>query len=267
MPRKTFLQILQRGGNMLLRPLGLAIGGRNPAPGEIVPRAALTQDEAVDHLRWLRDKLGFAPSCMVDLGASDGRWARPAKRVFPECKMLLVEPQQCHNAALMDLERCWAGIHVEICAVGEYEGVVELFTHGHQTSMLGDSEGRPFGETTLVPIRTLDSLVQAHGLPWPDLIKMDIQGAELTALKGATECLKHAEFVQSEFTLLPVQKDIPLLDELVVYLADQGFRIFNVYGVCGRPLDGAPAQGEVLFIKKQSRLITDMRWSQTSNWS
>ncbi len=267
MLRKFLASLACKCGNALLRPLGLGVGGRNPIPGEIVPRAALTQNEAAGHLRWLRDKLHFSPQCIVDLGASDGRWARPVRSVFPDARILLVEPQLAYRETLQTLVEGDAKCYYAACAVGEKDGSVELHCHGHQTSIYGDSTGRPFGTTSMVSMKTLDSLIRERGLPWPSLIKMDIQGAELRALQGAPECLKHAEFVQTEFSLLPVQKDIPLLDDLVVCLSQQGFRIFNVYGVCGRPLDGMPVQGEILFVKRQSPLITDMRWSETSSWS
>lgn len=267
MIRTKIVRLLETAGNVILRPAGLVIGGRNPGPGEIVPRAALTQNEAVGHLRWLRDNLGFSPRCIADLGASDGRWARPVKKIFPHAKLLLVEPQTAYGETLQALADREPDFVYDACAVGDTQGVVELHCHGHQTSLYGDSRGRPFGTVTNVPMKTLDSLVREHDLPWPELIKMDIQGAELRALRGALQCLEHAEFVQTEFSLLPVQKDIPLLGELVVCLSQHGFRIFNVYGVCGRPLDGMPVQGEILFVRKQSPLITDMRWSETSNWS
>ncbi len=261
------VKFIRRAGNVLLRPAGLAVGGRNPGPGEIVPLAALTQSEAAGHLSWLRDKLGFSPQCIADLGASDGRWAEPAIRLFPKSRMLLVEPQPDYRASLQALELKYPGVCYEICAVGEQEGHSKLFCHGHQTSLYGDSCGRAFGSEVIVPVKTLDFLISQHELPWPDLIKMDIQGAEIQALRGAQKCLQHAEFVQTEFSLLPIQKGIPLLDDLVLYLSARGFRIFNIYGVCGRPLDGMPAQGEALFIKKDSHLVTDYRWSVTSAWS
>ncbi len=267
MIRALIVKFIRRVGNVLLRPIGLTIGGRNPRAGEIVPLAALSQEEAADHLRWLHDKLGFAPSCLVDLGASDGRWTTPVRKLFPRATILMVEPQETHHESLSRMAAQCARLHYEMCVVGETEREVELLCHGHQTSLYGDSEGRPFGSAVKVPMRTLDSLITRHELPWPDLLKMDIQGAELRALQGAEQCLKHAQFVQTEFSLLPVQKDIPILDDLVVYLSLQGFRLFNVYGVCGRPLDGMPAQGEALFIKKNSPLVTDYRWSSSSPWS
>ncbi len=267
MIRKKIVQCLEQAGNVALRPFGLAVGGRNPQLGEIVPLAALTQEEATGHLRWLRDKLGYRPSCIVDLGASDGRWARPVRKIFPDAQMLLVEPQPVYSETLQTLVEADAKCHYAACAVGDTDGSVELYCHGHQTSIYGDSTGRPFGATSTVSMKTLDALIWERNLPWPSLIKMDIQGAELRTLQGAQECLKHVEFVQSEFSLLPVQKDIPLLDDLVVYLSQHDFRIFNVYGVCGRPLDGMPAQGEILFVNKRNSLITDMRWSKNSSWS
>jgi hypothetical protein len=37
---------------------------------------------------------------------------------------------------------------------------------------------------------TLDSLLHEEEIPAPDYIKMDIEGAELMALRGASECIQ-----------------------------------------------------------------------------
>ena len=41
---------------------------------------------------------------------------------------------------------------------------------------------------------TLDTLVKQQNLPYPELLKADIQGAEYDLLRGATECLKHCKY-------------------------------------------------------------------------
>lgn len=46
-------------------------------------------------------------------------------------------------------------------------------------------------ERLVVPVRTADSLIQ-DGLPRPDVMKIDVEGAELLVLRGATETLKRA---------------------------------------------------------------------------
>ena len=87
------------------------------------------------------------------------------------------------------------------------------------------------------------------------------------ALKGAQDSLAHAKVVQMEVSFFPFQKDIPLLGDIAAFMNQQGFRIFNIFGVYGRPLDGMPVQGECLFIKNDSSLISDMRWAEGLEWS
>jgi len=58
-----------------------------------------------------------------------------------------------------------------------------------------------------VSVRTLDSLKAAEGLRAPDIIKMDIEGAEVEALEGAAETLKSSRpllVIELHDTNLPV---------------------------------------------------------------
>src|SRR5687768_1606899 len=42
-------------------------------------------------LRFLRQR-GIKPRCVLDVGANETRWARLAAQVFPESRMVLIEP-------------------------------------------------------------------------------------------------------------------------------------------------------------------------------
>ena len=42
---------------------------------------------------------------------------------------------------------------------------------------------------------TLDTLVKSKNYPYPDLIKIDVQGAELDIIKGASQCLENASYL------------------------------------------------------------------------
>lgn len=76
-------------------------------------------------------------------------------------------------------------------AVGESEGVARLTlpTAGnHGMFTLGNVEGTFSAD---VPVRTIDDIVKQTGVKSVDFIKMDIEGSEFSALKGAIETIKN----------------------------------------------------------------------------
>lgn len=88
-----------------------------------------------------------------------------------------------------ELNRC-DNVRIVEAAVGAQDGEVAFAAGAHSSTGRVHRDG-----TTTVALLSLDSAV-AEGLPAPDLVKIDIEGAEADALEGATNVLRaHAPIV------------------------------------------------------------------------
>jgi hypothetical protein len=89
---------------------------------------------------------------------------------------------------------------------------------------------------TLTPMRTLDSLLKDYrdqtGVDIrPTLLKLDVQGFELEAFKGAMETLSSVEVLVIETSLLQYNEGSPLLGEVLIALDCLGFQVLEVLGL------------------------------------
>lgn len=69
-----------------------------------------------------------------------------------------------------------------------------------------------------------------------DLLKLDIQGAELLAINGASELLAKTMVVHTEVEFIPMYKDQPLFGDIDVRLREMGFLLHKFEGVFGRQM-------------------------------
>lgn len=85
---------------------------------------------------------------------------------------------------------------------------------------------RETGEVHRIASRTLDTLLAEAGIAAEevDILVVDVQGAELLCLKGATKVLHHVTWIESEVSQRPVYAGGVLLHELEAWLAPKGFR-------------------------------------------
>jgi len=72
----------------------------------------------------------------------------------------------------------------------------------------------------------LDDVTETAGV---DLIKLDIQGAELMALSHAQDRLRSALVIQSEVEFLPMYVDQPLFSDIETFLRQRGFMFHRFY--------------------------------------
>jgi FkbM family methyltransferase len=92
---------------------------------------------------------------------------------------------------------------------------------------------------------SLDTVILTHQFPWPDLIKMDIQGAELDVLKGATKALSHAKALILELQHEDYNLGAPKKDEVIRWLNEAGWKCEGMF--CGSELG---VDGDYLFVRK-----------------
>ena len=179
-----------------------------PAPAVAKLRSgSLAEITENDHLQLLLYYCGeFEPQCVelmkkhigadsivLDVGANIGVYTiEAAKAVGAKGRVVAIEASPGHiktlkkNVALNGFQN----VNIVSSAVGEAEGVATLtLPDGANRGMftLGTVAG---SISTTVNIRRIDDILKEHGIETVNFIKMDIEGSELGALKGAIETLK-----------------------------------------------------------------------------
>lgn len=150
--------------------------------------------------RWLKDRAEIAAvlahvrpgSLAIDIGAHKGGYTYwLARGVGRSGKVIAFEPQPL---LARKLARCAAADRVTVvnAAVSDRDGTLPLNVPGDGASSPGASLESPAaagGRTIHVPVVPLDRFLGARALP-VSFIKIDVEGHELTVLRGAEALLR-----------------------------------------------------------------------------
>jgi FkbM family methyltransferase len=167
----------------------------------------LIQTTHTDHLQLLIYYLGtFEPYCLpylrnciseggtvVDVGANIGVYTlESAVSVGRSGRVIAIEAAPSHAKSLRENIQLNAlqNIHVAETAVGAFPGRATL-TRSNKDNLgmfsLGEIDG---DETHTVSLTTIDDLLDGYNISALDLMKMDIEGSEYNALRGAERTIK-----------------------------------------------------------------------------
>jgi FkbM family methyltransferase len=134
---------------------------------------------------------------VYDIGANVGFFSVIAARlVGPEGQVVAFEPvlKNCGQLTLNAQLNNFTNVTVRCEALGNENGFATFFATLEPTlgrlKKFGAPE--PGSDEITVAVRQLDRLIIDSGLPQPGLIKMDVEGAEVDVLLGASETLATA---------------------------------------------------------------------------
>ena len=177
---------------------------------------------------------------VVDAGAHHGHTVVHHLEHFPNSRAIALEPEP-ENFAIAKKTLAPFGERVDLLpfALAETDGSVplRLTSHSGAHSLLevGDMRYYDAPVETLTPIEvravTLDSLSAEHRLDRLDILKMDIQGAELLALRGAARLLaRHAiRLIALEVLFQPLYRNQPTFWDIADHLRPLGYTLQGIH--------------------------------------
>jgi FkbM family methyltransferase len=246
-------RIIKQSAKKVFKSIGLELR-RIASPAETPTADGPPRSSVRGALRQMA-KLGFLPRTVIDVGVAFE--TRELYEEFPEAAFLLVEPLAEFEPFLKKICSQYNAQYV-LAAAGESSGTVSLNVHPSQldcSSLFREAEGAHVdGEPREVPMVAIDKVCEERGLGGPYLLKIDVQGAELRVLAGAAKTLKQCEVVILEVTLFGTMIGGPQLADVVSYMHERGFVVYDLWGMLYRPLDGALAQIDMAFVRNDSKL-------------
>ncbi|HUD46892.1 MAG TPA: FkbM family methyltransferase [Candidatus Baltobacteraceae bacterium] len=209
-------------------------------------------DEAARDCRfelWPRE-LRQAPHdwILVDVGANVGAYVAAVLKLISPRQIVAIEPlPSCHSQLASVLASNRNNLLIK-AAAGEAGGEIEIhFADDSKMSSVlsplpeiaGSYHPGVFDTRQMlkVPLVRIDDIVPANKPV--GLLKLDVQGFEVSALRGAEATLKRTRAVQVEINYTPHYEGAASFDDVHRFLAASGFQLYGVsepYFGSNRPL-------------------------------
>jgi FkbM family methyltransferase len=176
------------------------------------------------------------PSLVVfDVGANVGQTIESFRKFLRKPKIHAFEPSQQIFIKLHDTHSKVSDLHLNNFALGAKPGVLELIENTHPTmsSFLEPSVASwgSIKQRVQVNVTTVDDYCAELGIGAINILKSDTQGFDLEVLKGAKQLLARHQIhlIYMEITFSEMYKGLPRPDEILGFLADQGFILVTFY--------------------------------------
>jgi len=194
---------------------------------------------------------------VVDIGANRGQFALVARQCQPEAWIISFEPLP---AAAAKFRALFAGddrVTLHEAAIGPAPGnaTIHISRRDDSSSLLPITSaqvalfpGTAEIATAIVRVAPLRQFISAADIQIPALLKVDVQGFELEALRGCEDLLDQFTCVYVECSFVELYAGQSLADEVIAWLRERGFRLRGVHNM-EYDRDGRAVQADFLFAR------------------
>tara|TARA_Y100000592_G_scaffold93387_1_gene156518 strand:- start:228 stop:830 length:603 start_codon:yes stop_codon:yes gene_type:complete len=178
-----------------------------------------------NYLKKLKIEHEFMPSRILDIGAWNGFWTKNVKAIWPDAHFTCIEAGPKHEKRLQELT---ADYHIAV--LGDSHREVKMYLReidkGSKKKVTYTKGSTVFGIFKDFEVRQMETLDKLVGKDAQfDLIKQDVQGAEIMVMQGAPDIFTRAKYVIQEVNLYKDKKfpSIPSENDMDEYMFQLGF--------------------------------------------
>lgn len=163
------------------------------------------------------------PKVVYDIGAHDGNFTRRIRGMLPNAEIHQFEGSPKKKQKVK--EGPW---HHIVLSDKDDEEIVFYHDGGTGDTYMPETPEfmkSNYKETTVKTSR-LDTYCKKHSIPLPDMIKIDIQGAELDVLRGCDEIMNYCKLIHCEVPAKGIEFNAgsPTQEEYFDFLESHGFK-------------------------------------------
>ena len=192
-----------------------------------------------EHIKYL-EKISkeFQPNNMIiyDIGSSVLHWTQHAKNLWKNSKIYLFDgmtEMKLFYDEYNKLNKTNYEYNVGVLCDEDYK---RISFYQNDKSSGGNSYYKEIGHKDSHTIFTenhikhkigmkLETIVKNKNIPFPDLIKIDVQGAELDILKGSMSIINHAKFLIVELQHTQYNEGAPMCNTTCDFLIENGWQV------------------------------------------
>lgn len=197
---------------------------------------------------------------IFDIGSFDGRTAKAYAKYFSDATIHSFEPFP-ESFKRLQTNKLRQNHILNNCAVSDKNGEATFYVNAYKAtnSLLPSSA---YGEkinpsqhtesTIVVPQITLDHYCTVNNVNNIDILKLDVQGAEMKVLEGAKNLLSNQKIqvIFSEVEFRQIYENQALYEELATFLNQYQFSFFSFYNL-SYARDGQMLYGDAIFIRNK----------------
>ena len=198
----------------------------------------------------------FNPDYIVDVGCFRGIWTNKLLNYFPNSKYILFDADDNNIKYLDKLKSSNKNIDYKIILLSDDEKDYDFYSMESGSSI--------FEEQTNYSrkIKKVKSSLLYNELPneikntKSNLIKLDVQGAELKIISGLKELINNFEVIILEVSLHKYNKGSPLFYDVISHMQNNNFILYDIYDLKRLgDQDSYLLQFDCVFLRENSNLL------------
>lgn len=195
---------------------------------------------------------------VIDIGANRGQFSLLVRGMLPTVQIEAFEPLPGPAKTFRKIFAADSATRLHECAIGERAEQREMHVSAADDSSsllpITAEQTNTFpgtGEvgTIKVSVARLSDILDASSIQIPALLKLDVQGYELSTLKGCEDLLSRFDCIYCECSFMEMYEEQALADEVIFWLHERGFVTRGVYNVTYNR-EGKAVQADFMFERR-----------------